>query len=680
MSRGDGVASHRKLMDWQAPAAPCGPILGILATTYELDPSFVEMDLLPAVLGLGAWDDRSWSSRVALEHSLARLEATSILVDQRKYRGRPRSLRVEVLPAVGDGGQKLHAKLLLIVHEHAVRLQVASANLTESGYRENREVALPLVASSNAGASAALVLEAVETMPAVLGPWWTDSADVVLGLAQEKLREWSPGAAPDATFVWGGTSKPLWEQVLDKWPVGDQVERISIVSPFWSEEGRRGPFTILVEELRRRQALAEKAAVDLYTEAEPATQRTFRPKMPPVGLIDPKALGVRLTARAVQPNPSDEPNMDDVLKVRKLHAKVLLLQGSKTTLGFVGSANFTAAGWGFTARATSANVEAGIILVRRGAALVAALLPPTTGKAIELDGTNTAATCVEEEPQGAVPTFVRGVWLEPEPANQELLRLSIRIDPRRVAGAFDVSSAGDQHVGFMRGDQSSAEETHVALDGDGVALLVREQHVSIRWWESDVPCDYPVNVDLAARANLPAVPGNPNPSEQLLLAYYQGRISFTDLFPPPPGWEDDLELVRLEPTQRSGVDTSRIQSYQVREFVEALQGIRDDLTAASKGTDATMRLAVSGPVSPVALAKEVRDAARAGKRGATAAGFQLVEIATCLKEASRSEGVKPAWPRLLDEGRRTVEAILAQLPRSAAAEGRFSGVRAAQRS
>ena len=69
-------------MDWQVPDASRGPILGILATTYELDPTFVETDLLPAVLGLGAWDDRSWSSRVALEASLAGLEAASILVDQ----------------------------------------------------------------------------------------------------------------------------------------------------------------------------------------------------------------------------------------------------------------------------------------------------------------------------------------------------------------------------------------------------------------------------------------------------------------------------------------------------------------------------------------------------------------------------------------------------------------------
>ena len=89
---------HRKLLDSQAPEAGHGPILGILATSYELDSTFVEVELLPALFGLGAWDDRSWASRVALEKSLAEIEATTILVDHRRYRGRPRSPRIEVLP------------------------------------------------------------------------------------------------------------------------------------------------------------------------------------------------------------------------------------------------------------------------------------------------------------------------------------------------------------------------------------------------------------------------------------------------------------------------------------------------------------------------------------------------------------------------------------------------------
>ena len=74
-----------------------------------------------------------------------------------------------------------------------------------------------------------------------------------------------------------------------------------------------------------------------------------------------------------------------------------------------------------------------------------------------------------------------------------------------------------------------------------------------------------------------------------------------------------------------------------------------------------MRLAVSGPVSPVALARQVRDAANAGVRGATAAGFQLVEVATCLREAALADGAAPAWQTLLGDGRRAIEVMLDEL-------------------
>jgi AcrR family transcriptional regulator len=75
-----------------------------------------------------------------------------------------------------------------------------------------------------------------------------------------------------------------------------------------------------------------------------------------------------------------------------------------------------------------------------------------------------------------------------------------------------------------------------------------------------------------------------------------------------------------------------------------------------------MRLAVSGPISPVALARQVREAVNAGRRGPTAAGFQLVEIAACLDAAGAGEeGARPSWSALLGEGRRAVMTMLSEL-------------------
>lgn len=122
--------SDRKLIDHLVPEPHWGTMRGMLATTFELQPEFLEMDFLPSVFGLDSWDDRSWTTRIELEKHLFKLDAAFILTEARRYRGRPRSLRLEVRPAVSPRGSVLHPKVTLLLFEHAVRLIIGSANLT----------------------------------------------------------------------------------------------------------------------------------------------------------------------------------------------------------------------------------------------------------------------------------------------------------------------------------------------------------------------------------------------------------------------------------------------------------------------------------------------------------------------------------------------------------------------
>ena len=115
MSTKDNL-DRRKVMDWVRPdIVSHGNVIGMLATTFELDPTFFDSDYLPTFLGLGAWEDTSWANRVAMQRVLAHTESTVVMMDARRFRGRPRSLHIEVMPAVGPGGMKLHAKVLLVV-------------------------------------------------------------------------------------------------------------------------------------------------------------------------------------------------------------------------------------------------------------------------------------------------------------------------------------------------------------------------------------------------------------------------------------------------------------------------------------------------------------------------------------------------------------------------------------
>jgi hypothetical protein len=204
----------------------------------------------------------------------------------------------------------------------------------------------------------------------------------------------------------------------------------------------------------------------------------------------------------------------------------------------------------------------------------------------------------------------------------------------------------------------------VQLDADSLKRLLVDPRLRVTWWGSVDTAEYPVNVDLAARAELPVVPGGATPDERMLLAYYQGRISLAELYRPADGWEDDEGDLHDAPVLDSRVDTTRIQSYLMREFVESLQGIRDDLHAASSGTEASMRVALTGPVSPVALARHVKQAAASAARSPAAAGFQLAEIAACLQEAANVNGAADAWRTHVGAARSAVQAMLDELTRA----------------
>lgn len=654
----------RKLMDRLAPKSVWGEILGLVSTTFEMQPDFVETDFLPAILGLGAWDDRNWNGRVALERKLALMESAVLLQDARRYARRPRSLRVEHRLATGPNGQRLHGKVMLLVHERAVRLLVGSANLTEPGYRRNREVVTSLVATSGDASSSAIVRQAVASMPGILAAWWSPGAQNVIDRAVEQLDAWgAPTEWAGAEFAWSGGTLPLWRRVLDQWPRGRRVTRIRIVSPFWSDDdGPSAPVAALVEALRERDALAAGAEVHLLTELRRDSTGEPRPVLPPLlAAFDGGAIGVRAFAHAVDGRvlPEEIGMQAEFLGTRALHAKVVLLEGDEAALMYAGSANFTRRGWGFLTNPTGANIEAGLVLLRTdsGAAALSAAIPATAGTAVPLDGNGSGHVLSPEAPveEPLWPAFLREVRLTPALDDPDRLDLIATIDPASIAGEWSlaVSEAEGQTLYWCAGRIDHAE-VRIALDESTLRALLRSQEVDVSWWASASARAVPLNVDLDARTSLPVSPEGGTPSEALLLAYYQGQISWEDLFPPPPDWNCG-EDSGWDPPLETGVDTSRIQSYQVREFVESLAGIAADLEGA-RVSEAGMRLALCGPVSPVTLARGIARAVRDGTRSPTAGTFELVELLVCLdraREQTISEDLRSSW--LANVGRAIAE-------------------------
>jgi len=189
--------------------------------------------------------------------------------------------------------------------------------------------------------------------------------------------------------------------------------------------------------------------------------------------------------------------------------------------------------------------------------------------------------------------------------------------------------------------------------------LLTDQAVRIRWWACDKGVDFPLNVDAQARDLLPVSPEGGNPSEELLLSYYQGRIHFEDLFPPVDPEQTGVSERQATPAETSAVDTSGIQSYQIREFVESLDGIRDDLKEA-QNRPRTMRQALLGPVSPVALVASIMERVEQKKRTPMAAAFQLVELQALIREPMEWPTF-PTWAEHRTEAENKIAAALERI-------------------
>jgi hypothetical protein len=354
---------------------------------------------------------------------------------------------------------------------------------------------------------------------------------------------------------------------------------------------------------------------------------------------------------------------DDAPVKRTLHAKVLILEGAQTTVAYAGSANFTVLGWGFGRREAS-NIEAGIVLRRRGKvrAQLESLIPPTIGRAVPLHGAaSSAIQNPEPDEQGEeFPTFLRTVELRPSLADTTQLELVVEVDVARCPERWSLALTEPDEP-CLTGTAAEGR-CGVVLSRDALNTVYRSRVVYVRWsgMQSDKPAMYPVNVTQTVRESLPFGDPGAVPDESQLVAFYQGCIAWEDVFPVAPGEEADRKDGAPLP---SAVDTSKILSYQVRSFVQALQGIRDALHDAT-ATETTLRLALLGPVSPVALAGQVHHAVMKAGRSPTAGAFQLVELQACLDDA-RSWEVEPrvaaAWTKACHEACAHLTALLTEI-------------------
>src|SRR5438045_118386 len=129
------------MLELWRPSKGGGDPIGCLTTTYTFHAGLFDEQCLARFLEIESEPNREELPFLLERESRLGGVYAGVLVDHTQA-GVEHSYRWDVL-AVRVPGGKQHAKVSLLVWERQIRVVVASANVTEQGYRQNYEVAVP---------------------------------------------------------------------------------------------------------------------------------------------------------------------------------------------------------------------------------------------------------------------------------------------------------------------------------------------------------------------------------------------------------------------------------------------------------------------------------------------------------------------------------------------------------
>ena len=442
---------------WRPPPGAGEPV-GCLATTFTFTPSLFDEQCLARFLEIDSDPDREdLAFLLERENRLGSVYA-GILVDHTQA-GVEHSLRWDVLPVRIPSG-KQHAKLSVLAWTSHLRLIVASANLSEAGYRTNYEVAATVELSPKK-ADRDLFTQAIgflrDLLAFVPGARATtpevqraqDYLDQVVRITESwdrprrkgKVRQQFACTLP-ALRPGGGARSSLEESIAICRRRGPSPHEAWIASPFFDFDDRGRVAAALCQSMARGRT----REICLCVPAAPDPDDQARPR-----LRAPQALAQAPLAYRGQVTVEKLPDLDEENNPRPWHAKMLQLRGDRYTALLIGSSNFTAAGMGLD---FPRNAEANLVsLVERGSyAREAAELEaiwPSTDPVVDHDSAEWLGALPdhdeEERSRGSVlPSgFLSGIYRA-----GDVRQIVLHLDPERLPSEWRIDACGpsDQEI------------------------------------------------------------------------------------------------------------------------------------------------------------------------------------------------------------------------------------------
>lgn len=345
-------AAVRLLDLWERPDDAGEPI-GCVATSFTFSAEFFEEECLTRFLGIESAPEQALAWIIEREERLAAAQCCAALVDRRHASG-AHNLRWDLLGAQPPPGACFHPKVALLLWSEKLRLLVGSANLTEQGYRRNREVVGMLEYSPSAPGPRECLDGALGFLRAVAdrapaGGGRDRWIDLVVEAGQRSAGWAIPDTGVSFCSVGAGDDEELLTRVDRLLPSDSPPDSAWVVSPFFDQAGNE-PGRRLWRVLRQRGE-----AVVRYVVAAHLGEGGYRVEAPQGLMAHPSPRSVIKLERL-------EPERDDrePPRERPLHAKCIRLSRSGSWDAIlVGSSNFTSAGMGLMG--AGANVEANLL-------------------------------------------------------------------------------------------------------------------------------------------------------------------------------------------------------------------------------------------------------------------------------------------------------------------------------
>ena len=367
MSRSRKRSTPGAMLELWRPPQGAGDPIGCLTTTYTFNPNIFEEQCLARFMDIESEPSREDLAYVIERESRLGSIYAGVLADHSQA-GVVHSLRWDVLPVRIRGG-KQHAKVTLLVWNRHIRVVVASANLTEPGYRFNQEVTgtvdfKPVDSDPELLAEVIRFLRTlISVVPGALDkvkPRAIGRASAFLDETERLTREWTPRGRR-------GTVRQHFVCTLPS--IGGKAERSSlseavgtcvrrglaphtarIASPFFDVNDESAVVaSTLCKSMGRGLTRDLLLCVPAAATAEPVI--TARLAAPKAIFERPMQYGVRVMVGLL-------PDKDGEKNQRIWHAKMMLLSADDYVALMVGSSNFTCAGMGV---GRNRNAEANLI-------------------------------------------------------------------------------------------------------------------------------------------------------------------------------------------------------------------------------------------------------------------------------------------------------------------------------